>query len=96
MAKLLGGITLAENYGVDKLPQGAASAWAYFDGLTFTGAGYKPLLYCGDQPVNGTLHWFIAEQTIPYKFEIRHVIKMAILEKDGEYKLDDKSVSKIF
>ena len=100
--KMFGQMNLVQFQGLKNMPQKAQSAWdAVFPTedageKKLVGAGYKPLLYCGDQPVNGTLHWFIAEQTIPYKFEIRHVIKMAILEKDGEYKLDDKSVTKIF
>lgn len=51
---LLGGIRLADNFSATKMPQGAASAWAALDGLEFTGAGYKPLLYVGNQLVNGT------------------------------------------
>ena len=90
--KMFGQMNLAQFEGKTKMPQRAASAWSgAIEGLV--GMSYKPLIYLGDQPVNGTLHWFIAEQTIPYKFEIRHVIKMAILEKDGEYKLDDKSIT---
>ena len=75
--------------------QKAVSAWDGVNWKELVGASYKPIVYLGSQPVNGILHWFIAEQTIPYKFEIRHVIKMAILEKDGEYTFDDKTVFKI-
>lgn len=84
-----------ENFEACKLPQKAASAWsgAEFDKLV--GAKYKPLLYLGEQLVNGTLYWFIAEQTIPYTFEIRHVIKLAILEKDGGYEFLDETVQRI-
>ena len=99
---MFGQMNLAQFQGLKNMPQEAQSAWdAVFpttgDGSEekLVGAGYKPLLYLGDQLVDGTLHWFIAEQTIPYKYEIRHVIKMAILEKDGEYKFSEETVSKI-
>ena len=99
---MFGQMNLAQFQGLKNMPQEAQSAWdAVFpttDDSTekkLVGMSYKPLVYLGDQPVNGTLHWFIAEQTMPYKFEIRHVIKMAILEKDGEYKLEDKTITKI-
>lgn len=68
---LLGGIRLADNFSATKMPQGAASAWAALDGLEFTGAGYKPLLYIGNQLVNGTNYWFIAEQTIYRKSAVK-------------------------
>ena len=77
---LLGGIRLADNFSATKMPQGAASAWAALDGLEFTGAGYKPLLYVGNQLVNGTNYWFIAEQTIYYSEVERHIVKLAVRE----------------
>lgn len=91
---IFGQLKLEQFPELTKMPQKAASAWSgAFEDLV--GAKYKPLLYLGEQVVNGTLYWFIAEQTIPYKFEIRHVIKMAILEKDGKYTFEDNTVSKI-
>lgn len=104
---LLGGIRLADNFSATKMPQGAASAWVALDGLEFTGAGYKPLLYVGNQPVNGVNYWFIAEQTIYYSEVERHVVKLAVREfkqkidgKDDEfetvYKLVPHSITILF
>jgi len=92
---MYGQIQLEQFLSLKNMPQKAQSAWDGADLDKLTGANYKPLVYLGSQVVNGTLHWFIAEQLIPYKFEIRHVIKMAILEKDGQYTFDDDTVSKI-
>ncbi len=77
---LLGGIRLAENFNSNKLPQGAASAWSAFDGSDFVGASYKLLMYCGDQLVQGTNYWFIAEQTFITAGVERHIVKLAINE----------------
>ena len=108
MTKILGGITFEDNFGLNKLPQGAASAWSYFDGLDFTGAGYKPLFYCGTQGgVKGTNYWFIAEQTLILAEPERHIVKLAINEfkqkiesTDDEfetvYKLVPQSIEVIF
>ena len=104
---LFGGIRLAENFSATKMPQGAASAWTVLDSLEFTGAGYKPLLYVGDQQVNGVNYWFIAEQTVVYKEVERHIVKLAVREfkqkiegKDDEfetfYKLVPHSITVIF
>ena len=104
---LLGGIRLADNFSATKMPQGAASAWAALDGLEFTGAGYKPLLYVGNQLVNGTNYWFIAEQSIYYSEVERHIVKLAVREfkqkidsKDDEfetvYKLVPHSITILF
>lgn len=92
---MYGQIQLEQFAGLKDMPQKAASAWYGAELDKLMGANYKPLVYLGSQTVNGTLHWFIAEQFIPYKFEIRHVIKLAILEKDGQYTFDDDTVSKI-
>lgn len=91
---MFGNIELNRFEGSAKMPQKLASAWPeIFDELV--GATYTPLLYLGKQPVHGTLHWFIAEYSQSYRFEIRHVIKMAILEKDGTFTFDKDSVTKI-
>lgn len=104
MANLLGGITLANTFSMEKLPQRAASAWAAFDGTEFTGASYKPLLYAGCQVTKGTTYWFIAEQTVIYQDAVRHIVKLAINEftknVDGEietvYRLVPNSIEIIF
>ena len=84
-----------ENFKEGNLPQKGQSAWDGSAIKNLTGANYKALIYLGAQPVNGTLHWFIAEQTIPYAFEIRHVVKLAILERDGNYSFVKESVHEI-
>ena len=93
---MFGQIQLEQFKGLTSMPQKAASAWDGAFSAEMVGAQFKPLLYLGQQVVNGTLHWFIAERTQPYRFEIRNVIKMAILEKDGQYTFDDNTVDKIF
>lgn len=104
MANAFGKIRLV-NFEAERLPQKAQTAWdgANMDGVVYVdgvngraGAKFVPIRFCGDQPVNGTLYWYIAERTILYKTEIRNVIKMAILEKDGEYTFLDDSVTEIF
>lgn len=81
-----------EKFDETRLPQKAQSAWDGANLNELVGATYKPLLYLGAQQVNGTLYWYIAENIIPYKTEVRHVIKMAILEHGGEYKFVEESV----
>ena len=93
--KMFGQINL-EKFTAAKLPQKGASAWSGVNWNELTGIGYKPLVYAGEQEVNGTLHWFIAEATQPYSTEIRHVVKMAILEYKGKYTVEGKSISIIF
>ena len=93
---MFGQIKLENFVGLKNMQQEAQSAWDAVFPPEYVGVQFKPLLYAGSQEVNGTLHWFIAERTQPYRFEIRNVIKMAILEKDGKYEFDEKTVSKIF
>ena len=93
---MFGQIQLEQFKGLTSMPQKAASAWDGAFPPEFVGVQFKPLLYVGSQVVNGTLHWFIAERTQPYRFEIRNVIKMAILEKDGKYEFVENTVDKIF
>ena len=90
---MFGAIEFEEFKGLTKMPQKAASAWATLEGLV--GASYKPLLYLGSQQVNGTLHWFIAEQALMTYPPIRRVIKLAIRELDGDYKLIEGSIETI-
>lgn len=82
-----------ENFDACKLPQKAASAWTAVEGLI--GATYKPLLYLGEQIVNGTNYYFIAEQTLMTNPLIRRVIKFAIYEHNGEYEMLDESIMQI-
>lgn len=82
-----------ENFDACKLPQKAASAWSAVEDLI--GATYKPLVYLGEQIVNGTNYYFIAEQTLMTNPLIRRVIKFAIYEHGGEYQLVDESITEI-
>ena len=82
-----------ENFDACKLPQKAASAWSAVENLI--GATYKPMVYLGEQIVNGTNYYFIAEQTLMTHPLIRRVIKFAIYEHDGEYQLLDESIMQI-
>ena len=92
---MFGQMQLEQFTGLTSMPQKAASAWDGAFTPEMVGVKFKPLLYLGSQVVNGTLHWFIAERTQPYRFEIRNVVKLAILEKDGQYTFDEDTVSKI-
>ena len=85
-----------ENFDEIRLPQKAQSAWDGVPMNELVGVNYKPLMYVGAQEVNGILHWFIVERTLVYKNPIRHIIKMAILEKDGAYEFMEDSVIEIF
>lgn len=93
---MFGQMKLENFVGLKNMPQKAQSAWDAVFTPDMAGVQFKPLLYGGEQPVNGTLYWFIAERTQPYRFEIRNVVKLAILEKDGAYTFDENTVSKIF
>ena len=92
---MFGQMQLEQFTWLTSMPQKAASAWDGAFTPEMVGVKFKPLLYLGSQVVNGTLHWFIAERTQPYRFEIRNVVKLAILEKDGQYTFDEDTVSKI-
>ncbi len=91
---MFGQIELENFIGLTKMPQEAASAWEdAFEGLV--GASYIPLAYLGKQQVNGTLYHFIAGQTLITNPPIRRVVKLAILKKDGEYRLVGDSIEVI-
>ena len=90
---MFGQLQLEQFIDDGRLPQKVATIWSGVDWAELTGAGYKPLLYLGPQPVNGILHWFIAEQTLVTYPVARHVVKMAILQKDDEYEVLKDSIS---
>ena len=92
---VLGGITIAEQQGLTKMPQKAASAWVSVEG-GIVGAGYKPLVYVGEQVVKGVNHWFIAEQTLITAEPERHIVKLAVNEFNGEYKIVPHSIEVLF
>lgn len=91
---MFGGIKLERFEGLTRLPQKAASAWSVMEGLV--GVSYKPLIYLGEQLVNGVNYWFIAEKTTITREPIRRVIKMAIhCNTDGEYKFLHDQITEI-
>lgn len=92
---MFGKIQLEQFTGLTSMPQKAASAW-YGAGMDkLSGKGYKPLIYLGSQLVHGTIHYFIAEQTDAHPPFERRVIKLPILELDGEYKFLSEQISVI-
>ena len=92
---MFGKINLENFDGMTKMPQKAATAWAGAFGEPLAGASFKPLLYLGDQLVNGTNYCFIAEETLATRCPIRHVVKLVIFGDDDEYKLLDDSITEI-
>ena len=91
---MFGKINLEEFEGWTRLPQKAASAWTAGT-LVLMGAGYKPLVYLGTQVVKGVSYYFIAEQTLVTAKPERHVVKMAINDFDGRYKIVPDSIERI-
>lgn len=81
-----------EHFNEANLPQKGETAWSGAGMRELTGKSYKPLLYYAEQPVNGILHWFIAEQADVYPPFHRRLIKMAILEKDGAFTFEEQSI----
>ena len=79
-----GEIEVAEQQGLTKMPQKAASAWAAFDG-GMTGAGYRPVAYVGTQVVKGVNHVFLVEQTLVLAQPVRHIVIVKINELNDEY-----------
>ena len=81
---MVGNINVLEQQSITKMPQGAASAWAVFDG-SVVGAAYKPIAYVGTQVVKGVNHVFLAEQTIITAEPVRHIVILTINEFNGKY-----------
>ncbi len=91
-----GGIKFEEFKGLTSMPQKAASAWSGFEQKGLVGAGYKPLLYVGEQLVKGTNYHFIAEQTLVTREPEKHVVTIAINEFNGEYSIVKGSIVRIY
>lgn len=91
---MLGKIELQEFEGLRTMPQRAASAWTAGT-LGIVGAGYKPLLYLGQQITKGVNYWFIAEQKMITAKPERRVVKLAVNEFGGRYQLVGGSVEVI-
>ena len=78
-----GGWNIADMQPVN-LPQKAASA---FSGAleNLVGASYEPVLYCGQQVVNGVNYGVICKQTIPAPGgAYEHLVFVSLHEKESE------------
>ena len=93
---MLGQIEIQILTDLTKAPQNVASAASAIETSGLTGASYKPLIYCGAQPVRGTNYWFIAEQKLVTAKPERHIVKLAVNEFNGEYALVNNSIERIF
>lgn len=106
MPNLLGGINLAVQKPAKGMPQKAQLAWDTVFGhdpehspeKPLTGAGYIPITYAGDIMVSGgsVRHEYIAEQTVIYSTTVRHIVKVAILEFNNNFKLIPESIEVIY
>ena len=70
-----------------KPPQKVASAASAIETAELTGASYKPIMYVGTQIVRGVNYWFICEQTIITAHPKKKIVKLAVNEFQGEFKL---------
>ena len=95
-----GGIKLTnfDNLKSNVDEQKATTAWTGIkDKLSeLTGAGYKPLLYCGEQVVNGMNYCFIAEQNLMTRYAERHIVTFKVNEFNGEYSIVKGSIVRIY
>jgi len=84
---MMGGIEFNIITDMTKLPQRAASAASAIETAELTGASYKPIMYVGTQIVRGVNYWFICEQTIITAHPKKKIVKLAVNEFQGEFKL---------
>lgn len=91
----LGGIQLANFQPLTNPPQKAASAISALPALV--GSTITPILYVGEQVVDGMNYWFIAEETLVTVDGTRRLILFAVNEQidDDEptYELLPQSVT---
>lgn len=83
---MIGSVEVIEQQTLTKMPQEAASAWAYFDGA-IVGAGYKPVAFVGTQLVKGTNYVFLAEQTFITAEPVRHIAVVKVNAFNGNYSI---------
>jgi len=86
----LGNIQLASFQPMTSAPQEAASAISALS--TLVGATIKPVLYVGEQLVDGVNYWFIGEESMVTLGGERRLILFAINHCDDEYELVAESV----
>lgn len=89
---IFGGIEVAEQQGLTKMPQEAATAWSAVEELV--GAKYKPVVYVGSQLVKGVNYIFIAEQTLMTATPSRHIVAVKVNILDG--KAEHLTIEKLF
>ena len=74
------------------MPQKAQSAW---DGVGFdeiVGAEYKPVLFIGEQQVQGINYVYYAEQRLLDSGASRRLVRLVINEYAGQYELLKESI----
>lgn len=76
-----------------KMPQKAVVA---VENAGLAGASYKPILFCGTQPVRGTNYLFIAEQTCSTNPPVKHVVGLKVNEYQGVFEIMKDSIKVIF
>ena len=92
---MLGKINLDIITDLTKLPQKQATAMAKIENPELTGGRYKVHMYIGDQPVNGTNYWFIAEQALSTRESDEHLVLIAVNEFDFKFEVVKPSIIKI-
>lgn len=89
---MLGKINFNIITDLKRLPQKPASAMSTIEKLELAGAGYKPLMYVGDQLVRGTNYWFISEQVMSTRTAEKHIVWIAVNEFDNKFEVVKSSI----
>ena len=92
---MVGQVILAKFKALENMPQKYQSAWDGVEWEKFTGAKYEPILCAGEQLVHGMKYFFIAQQTFSDEEATRHLVRLAVVNIDGEYLLSAKDFLEI-
>ena len=92
---MLGKINFNIITDLTKLPQKVASAMSEIENPEVVGAGYRVLMYVGDQLVRGTNYWFIAEQTLTTRDFEKHLVLIAVNEFENKFEIIRPSIVRI-
>ena len=92
---MTGAIKFTDFAGIGDQPQKIASAASAIETAELMGASYKPILYCGTQPVRGTNYWFIAEQTRITNPPKKALVTIAVNEFQGNFEVVNGSIHEI-
>lgn len=65
------------------LPQNLATGFSELFG-NMLGARYTPVLYCGNQLVNGTNYMLICKQTLAVQNDEEHLVKVVLHQAIGD------------